>query len=285
MERLRRSFPASIRSALNDLPKSLGETYEHTLLSIDEEKRDYAQRLFQCLTVSFRPLRVEELADILAVRFDVKATPRFNADWRPMDAEEAVLSACSSLVAVVDVGGSRVVQISHFSVREFLTSERLATAENRLSCYHILPGRAHSILSQACLSVLLQLGDKADKDTTNRFPLASYAARHWFDHARFQSISPHMLDMAMRLFDPVEPHFAAWVWLYDIDHHWMEPMSGIHPTKPDAVPLYYAVLCGLRDLVERLLKTGQYDANSRGTDHRNMEMPMSRNCCLSMAQT
>ena len=235
--------------------------------------------------VSFRPLRVEELADILAVRFDVKATPRFNADWRPMDAEEAVLSACSSLVAVVDVGGSRVVQISHFSVREFLTSERLATAENRLSCYHILPGRAHSILSQACLSVLLQLGDRADKDTTNHFPLASYAARHWFEHARFQSISPHMLDMAMRLFDPVEPHFAAWVWLYDIDHHWMEPMFGIHPTKPDAVPLYYAVLCGLRDLVERLLKTGQYDANSRGTDHRNMEMPMSRNCCLSMAQT
>ena len=103
MKRLRRSFPASIRSALNDLPKSLDETYEHTLLNIHEEKRDYAQRLFQCLTASFRSLRVEELAEILAVRLDVEATPRFNADWRPIDAEGAVLSACSNLVAVVDV--------------------------------------------------------------------------------------------------------------------------------------------------------------------------------------
>ena len=28
------------------------------------------QRLFQCLTVSIRPLRIEELAEVLAVRFN-----------------------------------------------------------------------------------------------------------------------------------------------------------------------------------------------------------------------
>ena len=85
---------------LNDLPKALDETFIRILLSIDEEKREYAQRLLQCLVVSIRPLLVEELAEILAFQFDATAPPLFNEDLRPPDAEEAVLSACSSLIAV-----------------------------------------------------------------------------------------------------------------------------------------------------------------------------------------
>jgi len=148
----------------------LDETYGHTLLGIDEEKRQYAQRLFRCLAVSIRPLRVEELAEILAVQFDEAESPTFNADWRPENAEEAVLSVCSSLIAVVDRGAHQVVQFSHFSVKEYLTSERLATAEERLSYYHVLGEPAHTIFAHASLSVLLKLDDKIDRDTINHFP-------------------------------------------------------------------------------------------------------------------
>src|SRR6266849_7518519 len=85
VDRLRRTFPASIRSVLKDLPESLDKTYEQTLLGIDKEKREYAQRLFNCLLVSIRPLRIEELAEIFAVRFDLTAAPSFNEDFRPPD--------------------------------------------------------------------------------------------------------------------------------------------------------------------------------------------------------
>src|ERR1700761_8983199 len=88
VDRLRRTFPASIRSVLDDLPKTLDETYGRTLLGIDEEKREYAQRLFRCLMVSIRPLCVEELAEIFAIRFDSPSLPSFNAAWRPEHAEE-----------------------------------------------------------------------------------------------------------------------------------------------------------------------------------------------------
>src|SRR5260221_1077885 len=178
VDRLRRTFPASIRSVLDDLPKSLDETYGRTLLGIDEEKREYAQRLFQCLTVSIRPLRVEELAEIFAVRFDGPAVPTFNPDWRPLDANEAVLSACSSLISIVDVTGSQIIQFAHFSVKEYLTSERLATAEELLSSYYILPEPSHTTLARASLSVILQLDDKIDSDSIRRIPLAPYAARY-----------------------------------------------------------------------------------------------------------
>jgi hypothetical protein len=203
--------------------------------------------------VSIRPLRVEELAEILAVRFDKASPPTFNTAWRPESAEEAVMSACSSLIAVVDKEGSQIVQFSHFSVKEYLTSERLATAEGRLSYYHILPEPAHTIIAHAGLSVLLQLDDKIDKDTIGHFPLASYAAQHWVNHAQFGNVSSHIQEVMKSLFYSEKLHFAAWIWLYDIDRYWMEPMSEKHPTRPKAVPLYYASLCGFRGLVEHLI--------------------------------
>ena len=252
---------------LNDLPKTLDETYGRTLLAIDEEKREYAQRLFRCLTVSVRPLRVEELAEILAVQFFKEDLPTFNAAWRPENAEDAVISACSSLITIVGRPGSQVVQFSHFSIKEFLTSERLATAEERLSYYHILPESAHTVLSHAGLSVLLQLDDKIDRNTIAQFPLAPYAARYWVDHAQFTNVSSHIQEAMEHLFNPEKPHFAAWVWLCDIDRHWIGPMSKIHPMRPEAMPLYYASLCGIRSLAEHLIITHPHDVNSRGGFH------------------
>ena len=252
---------------LNDLPKTLDETYSRTLLGIDDEKREYAQRLFQCLTVSIRPLQLEELAEILAIRFEKTKLPTFNPDWRPESAEEAVVSACSSLISIVDSKGSRIVQFSHFSAKEFLTSERLATAEERLSYYHILPEPAHTILAHATLSVLLQLDDKIDKDTVDQFPLAQYATRYWVNHAQFRSVSSHIQKVMERLFDPAKPHFAAWIWLHDLDRYWIEPMSTIHPSRPEAVSLYYAALCGFHDLLEHLIAADSHGVNSRGGSH------------------
>ena len=245
----------------------LDEMYCHILLGIAEKKREHARRLFRCLTVSIRPLRVEELAEMFAVLFDWTGFPTFHPALRPENAEEAVISTCSSLISIVDREGSRVVEFSHSSVREFLTSDRLATAEERLSYYHILPEQAHTLLANACLCVLLQLDDNINSDSIAHFPLASYAARHWVDHARLYDVSLHIQEILERLFDAARPHFAAWVWLYDIDRHWIEPMSKIYPTQPEAVPLYYAALCGFYGLVKRLISANSRDVNRRGGSH------------------
>src|SRR5712691_5774812 len=125
LELLRQCLPASVRRILAELPESLDETYERILQEIPKSNRAHAHRLLQCLTVAVRPLRVEELAEVLAVDFDATGgIPRLNEDLRWEDQEQAVLSACSSLIAVVWEYDSRVVQFSHFSVKEFLTSPR-----------------------------------------------------------------------------------------------------------------------------------------------------------------
>jgi ankyrin repeat protein len=242
---------------------SLDETYEKSLLNIGAEKREYAQRLFQCLTVSIRPLRVDELAEILAIRFNSDSFPNYNAGWRSGDAKEAVLSACSSLITVANVDESQVVQFSHFSVKEFLTSERLATTGSELSRYHILPGPAHTVMAKACLSILVKLDDNVDKKTIENSPLALYAARHWIAHAQFNDVSSRIQDFMFRLFDPDKPHFRAWIWLYNPDRHWGNHMSTPHPTRPQASPLYYAASYGFRDVAEHLVYMHPQDLNAR----------------------
>src|SRR6266571_7117734 len=110
--------------------------------------------------------------------------------------------------------------ICPFSVKEFLTSDRLATASENLSRYHIVPHLAHTTLAQASFGVLLQLDGRIDKESIRNFPLANYAARHWFDHCQLGNVSSTIQDATKSLFDQEKPHFSAWVWIYDIDDPW-----------------------------------------------------------------
>ena len=230
----------------------MDETYERILLEIDEEKQVYANRLFQCLAMSIRPLRVEELAEIFAVLPNAESTPEFDISWRPDDPEEFIISACSTLVTMVNTRDGTIVQFSHFSVKEYLTSDRIAHSAP-ISHFRVLPKQAHTLLARACLGVLLQLDYSIDK-TIKNFPLARYAAQHWVDHARFEDVSSYIRDGMCRLFNKDKPHLGAWLWVYHRDQQLCKYFDETsHPKQPDAVPLYYAAAIGLRGLVEYLL--------------------------------
>ena len=222
LDTLRRCFPGSIRRALKELPRTLDETYERILLGIDEEKWEYALRLFQCLTVSCRPLQVKELAEVLAVELDAGAVPKLNVDLRPKDADEAVLSACSTLITIIkpdldtvpDFPHYRhdwalpIVQFSHYSVKEFLTSCRLESLRPTLSRFYISFQPAHLVLAQSCISTLLQPDPDVDV-VVNDFPLASYAAVNWVYHAQIYGVASRIQTGMESLFDPEKPYFAV----------------------------------------------------------------------------
>jgi ankyrin repeat protein len=251
LEVLRHCFPPSVRRILKELPDSLDETYERILKEIRKPNQGHAHQLLQCLVAAVRPLQVEELAEVLAFDFNADGIPKLNPDWRWEDQEEAVMSSCSSLVIIVKDGDSRIVQFSHFSVKEFLTANRLAEPIRDVSRYHIRLEAAHTILAKACLGVL-RLDDHVDCDNIDDFPLARYAARYWAPHARFGNASSCMKDEMECLFDADKPHFATWLWIYNEDRHGRS-MSSMRPEKPEAVPLYYAAMLGFLDLAEHLI--------------------------------
>ena len=270
LEVLRQCFPSSLQCILAELPESLDETYERILQQIPKSNREHAHRLLQCLTVAIRPLQVEELAEVLAIKFFAPGgTPMLNETWRWEDKERAVLSACSSLIAIVQDRDSRRVQFSHFSVKEFLTSDRLAISMvNTLRYHHIHLEPAHTIMAQACLSVLLRLDSSMNKRTIESYPLARYAGQHFGYHVGFENVLPHVTEGVDNLLDLGKPHFDTWVWLQIGDwgawpwhNSRMDKFSALLPPSPSPIPkypprvspLYYLAALGHFSLAHRLI--------------------------------
>ena len=274
LEVLQNCLPQNVRRVLRELPRSLDETYERVLKGIGAANQRQAHRLLQCLTVATRPLRVEELAEVLALDFDgaKDGIPALNKGWRWDDQKQGILSTCSSLIVIVDscdemdgLSSRGILQFAHFSVKEFLTSDRLTDLKADISHFHISLEPAHTIIAQACLGVLLLSdynGDDHDEAKYNT-PLTGYAAQYWVAHAQFENASFRVQVGMQRLFDPTKPYFAAWLKSYHVDHIWSSflqyssPSPGLlnedYAQDLSSLCLYYASSCGFRDLTKYLI--------------------------------
>ena len=317
-------IPARIKHALAELPDTLDETYERILREINKADWEFAHRLFQFVSVASRPLRIEELAELLAVDIKAGRIPNFHEGWRVEDPVSAVMSTCSSLLAIVD-GGSlpetdgrsvsetsdngssskyrvichpgegrelyarlpykaifhqiffpqgdedgysfgKVIQFSHYSVKEFLTSARFAEATDMIPRrYHVSTRSAHTLAAQACLGILLHLDeDVVTSDSLAKWPLAQYAAKHWAYHARFEDVSRDVEDGMKQLFDPNKPHLAICLWICDPNSFFLQQTGQAEsPLALRGTPLHYAALWGFDSIVEFLIIERSQDVNSR----------------------
>jgi len=197
-----------LRKALNSLPKTLDDTYARILCNIPEDHSQHAVRILQWLTYSERPLRIIELAETVAV--NVNGNPWFQEEERFPEPQE-ILKICSSLVivekgsknldhdtdsesdyerddeGVAERGGKipPTVRLAHFSVKEYLVSERIQGNQSAAK-YAIEETSAHESIAAVCLAYLLQFDqyDFLTREIVKEFPLALYAARNWTRHAR-----------------------------------------------------------------------------------------------------
>ena len=322
-------IPARIKHTLAELPETLDETYERTLREINKADWEFAHRLFQFVAAASRPLRIEELAELLAVDFKARPIPKFHKGWRVEDPVGAVMSTCSSLLTIVDgrslqkrslqetdgrtlseagYNGSRfrsgvgsdprisfelyaqlpfvalfqgqslpreaedgyrlekVIQFSHYSVKEFLTSDRLTKATDIIpGRYHFSMRSAHTLAAQACLGILLHLDeDVFTSDSLAKWPLAQYSARHWAYHARFEDVSQDVEDGMKQLFDPNKPHLEICFWMRKPDGSLLRKMRRSQGRLTlRGTHLHYATLSGFESIVEFLIIERSQDVNSR----------------------
>jgi len=236
------------------------------LEEIGKQNWECAHRFFQCVAAASRPLRVEELAEFLAFDFDSESTPILWEDWHEEDPENAVRSTCSGLLAIVNVGGSAVIQFAHFSVKEYLTLKHLAGAGETISRFYVSMIPAHMIVAQACLGVLLHADDNIADDGQEKFPLAVYAAEHWVGHTRFEDVSPSIQDALECLFDPNNCHLAVWVQIYNPASPRRRLNGSQCPSQATATPLHYAAILGLHGIAKFLIIECSQDVNARGCD-------------------
>ena len=257
-------MPSSNRKSLNELPITLDDTYGRMLQGIPKEKFEHASRLFQCMVAAVRPLRVEELAELFAIEFGADKAPNLVAGWRPENAEEAVLSTCCTFITIIDDQDLKIVQFSHFSVKEFLTSDRLRMSNvGNIRHYYIPLEPAHAILAGACVTVLLE-----DEERFRASPLASYAIKNWIRHAQFEDVASRIQVSLSYLFDPQKTHSRPRIVLQSAKDVFYYPYLMCFDEPDEISPLYFGAFCGFSGLARYLIEAHAADVNAKCAHHR-----------------
>jgi ankyrin repeat protein len=263
-----------LRKSLASLPPTLDETYDRILCAIDKASFEYAVRILRWLAFSARPLLLEEVAEVVAI--DLERNPSFDSDEVFEDPSD-VLSICKSLVSIATIeqpptasskDASVVVNLAHHSVREYLISER--SLQGRAARYSIHGLDCNEFIAESCISYLLQFqepGSLSDK-TLQVSKLALYAAKFWITHAQEASHEAEGLNrLILELFSARNSVYLNWMRIYDPDHPSREPnFDRMLAEVP--VPLYYASLTGLTEVVCRLIEFGA-DVNAQGGYYGN----------------
>ncbi|KAK8113552.1 hypothetical protein PG984_014078 [Apiospora sp. TS-2023a] len=263
----------SIRRQLNDLPRTLSDTYTRILHGIEIEYRHHTNRLLRFLLYSKYPLSLDQVVDALAVDTTEHRHARFHRINR-MPIPEDILRCCSSLVVLYrardiheenpvfpnSTEKNTYVRLAHFSVQEYLLSDP-TMAE------HLNEITSRTEIVQVCLSYLfsichiyMQGGEFArgeDENVNdsmwkihNWYPFSYYSARNWAEQAKIIELSENAtLPLVTEFFSDREAvKFSSWI--YPPDDHG----NGLFPYNIDA--LYYASCTRLVHSARVLLDNG-----------------------------
>jgi hypothetical protein len=209
-----------LRKSLASLPRTLDQTYDRILTAISEEYAEYAMRILQWLTFSARPLSVEEVAEVVAI--DVARDPAFDRDEVLVDPLEA-LDICSSLVTITtnqvdrrSVSAQRIVALAHYSVQEYLVSDRIRQGSAKQ--YSMQEAECQSAITRGSLKYLMQLQQPLEEETLQVFALARYSAEFWSSHLRkTEDEGEQASQLAASLLAKEEPTYLNWIRLHDPD--------------------------------------------------------------------
>jgi ankyrin repeat protein len=280
---------SSLRNALQELPKTLDETYDRILTRIPDEYWKEAHSILQWIAYSACPMSLSEVAEAIVID---PQSQRFNPDERLFDIRY-VLEICSSLLTlsqekvrryeryvtrsgkedlkyarrVLEGDEDRELRLAHYSVKEYLVSDRIK--QGPASKFHISENEAHELMAKASLTYLSTFDQplSVSLSTTASFPLIQYAARYWAWHYRLMSSETESItSLAMSFSDTPTKHcFSNWLKITNPDSDSWDLNLGIY-TYDYGQPLYYVALLGLTSLAEMLIQAGS-DIDAIGGGH------------------
>jgi ankyrin repeat protein len=216
---------------------------------------------------SKRPLQIDEIVDAVAV--GPKGERHFNPRNRMPEPRE-ISRYCSSLVIVVSTQNNSddandaeaVLQLAHFSVKEYLTSSRVQTEFRQV----FQENTAKVAIATVCLGYLLHLDQNLKwQDMELTFPFARYCALNWMEHAAVSNEQDEELRcLALELFLH-EKSYINWLNLNNNLH----VLRGLEPTfENQPAALYCASFGGLTHVVGDLIRQGA-NINAQGGFYGN----------------
>ncbi|KAL8989283.1 MAG: hypothetical protein Q9169_008392, partial [Polycauliona sp. 2 TL-2023] len=258
-----------LNKVLGSLPESLDETYERMLCNIDGYLAEDARRILTLLCFASRPLEVEELIDGVAV--EIVGSKGLNRKRRLQDADD-IRDICQGLIDVslgnanqgeteedqLDEDLIPIIRIAHFSVQEYLESERIRRSEKAMF-FSLISAAAHSEIAQICIVYLLDdslASSSSKQEVVEEFPMAHYAAQFWYHHyEKSVNADSGLNTLVLALFNRRQC-FETWVCLYNMDDYAEKNFDFNRRLDGIPSPIYYASLLGLDWTVKALIDKG-----------------------------
>jgi ankyrin repeat protein len=285
-----------VAQVLDTLPATLDETYTRMLLDIEDMYHNHAITLLQWLAYARSPPTLAELVEVAIT------DPIRNDSWIDVDNRgglEDTLNILSGLVTIEGGGDAKVekhwkkgsivddistadydqgnailqgrmlisnakVRLAHFSVMEFLESQRIL--EGKARQFHLDSARGHDFVMRSCLTYISHYSTSHERTSSEldlgEFPLLMYAVKSWFHHSAMRKGNNAAFETTF-LRNPTARN--AWLSVHCPDEPLRGPFRDIRLLGSD---LYYASLLGLPLVVDGLLKS-RTDVNAEGGRYGN----------------
>ncbi len=236
------------------------------LCKIDGSLIEDARRILTLLCFAPRPLELPELVDGVAVETHCA---KLNPQRRLQNADD-IQQICLGLVDISLSGDdtTKIFRIAHFSVQEYLESERIQA--QKAGTFSLTAVTANAEIAQICLIYLLEPGlsvKTLDICLAEKYPLALFAATYWYHHyERAENRGFKLDDFILKLFKHQRYSFLTWIKLHDPDVPWRSAwpsawLSAWPLVEPDRElasipsPVYYASLLGLSQFLHELISS------------------------------
>ena len=253
---------SGLRKTLSTLPATLDDTYFRILCAIPDDYVPYAVRILHWLAFAKYQPSLEELAEAAAI--DPERNPAYSPDDVLNDPME-VLNIFSSLVCVFENDGKRkVVVLAHYSVQEYLISQRCSMG--KAAQFRMEFALSHAYLAKCCIGYLHQFREPGSVTVESRktYSLATYTSRCWSFHVfvlqgKYEDVTRLAAEFLSPEHEPLYQNCELLAW--PPEYQYWERDS----------PLYYAADRGLTDVMEILISQGA-DVNESGGYQR---MPLN----------
>lgn len=256
-----------IRSALEELPDGLDETYGRMLRSIEPRRQKQVANMLKWLISSMRPLEIKELAEIFIL--DPKSSVPFDEKKRLFSAE-TVLGYLHGLVTrfpaeFESYGGwsdwipSEKIQFAHFSIKEYLVSTRLAP--DLADTFSTSSMDAHQHIAESCIAYHTHLSKTvlATPESLTEFRLWEYVCKYWPEHLCLldqTSAAESVNNQAMQIFTLQTWSFLNLMRITGRDFYWDHEHDWDLDQDQLPSPLCYAARVNSAKIAELIIKNG-----------------------------
>lgn len=243
----------SIRSALQQLPEGLGETYRNILVRVPKNDMGLVRKILLWLSFSVLPLTLEELHAAIAIEQGSDGTDEDSF----LGSTQDILSMCGSLITVSDEG---YVQLAHMSVKDHLLSEDIQQGPASASAFALNAISGRRELALDCFAYLsfhdFHSGPCQTAEAFARrlasHPFLRHASTAWTYYLRGTDPSAQLDDKILGFFSPQNREaFMSWIQVLNADSNFKWDLYPRHATA-----LCYAASFGLLHVVNHLIEHG-----------------------------